>query len=538
MTARSEIPNAARWWQRGVIYEIYVRSFCDSNGDGIGDLPGITSRLDYLRELGIAAFWLTPFYPSPMADGGYDVACYTDVDPRYGTLADFDELVREAHRRELHVILDLVPNHTSDEHPWFLASRSVRTHPQRDWYIWRDPAPGGGPPNNWLSVFGGSAWEWDEASGQYYYHAFDRKQPDLNWRNPAVEAAMLDAMSFWLERGADGFRVDVLWHLIKDARLRDNPPNPGYVHGQPGYQRLLPVYSTDQTQVHGIVSKLRALVDRYADRVLIGEIYLPIEELVRYYGNQRGAHLPLNFQLIAVPWAAAPLAAAIDKYEGSLGERDWPNWVLGNHDQPRVASRIGAEQARVAALLLLSLRGTPTLYYGDELGMYNGSISGAQSRDPQERNEPGQGFGRDPERTPMRWDESPGAGFTRGEPWLPFADPPSANVSAQRADPRSMLSLYRQLLELRQRTPALHSGLYRPLWSHHDNTLGFLRESGAERYLIALNLSGEPRSCVPERLPLQGRLLLSTHLDRAGEALSGRLELRSHEAVIARLGEP
>jgi alpha-glucosidase len=309
------------WWESGVIYQVYPRSFQDSNGDGIGDLAGIETRLDHLAWLGVDALWLSPIFPSPMADFGYDVSDYCDVDPIFGTLADLDRLVAACHERGLKVVLDYVPNHTSSEHPWFVASRSARDDPHRDWYLWADPVPDGGPPNNWLSVFGGSAWTWDEPTGQYYYHGFLAQQPDLNWRNPAVREAMYDVIRFWLERGIDGFRVDVLWHLIKDDRLRDNPPNPDWsANATRSYDSLLPVYSTDRSEVMHIVAEMRAVLDEYRDRLLIGEIYLPVERLVAYYGTdvRLGAHLPFNFQLVLLPWQADTIGAAILGYERAL----------------------------------------------------------------------------------------------------------------------------------------------------------------------------------------------------------------------------
>src|SRR3954462_9027466 len=411
------------WWQTGVIYQIYPRSFQDSNGDGVGDLRGIIRRLPYLAELGVDAIWISPIFVSPMADFGYDIADYTEIDPLFGTLQDFDALAAAAHQLGLKIILDLVPNHTSDWHPWFLESRSSRANPKRDWFLWRDPAPDGGPPNNWLSCFGGSGWQLDPQTGQYYYHAFLPEQPDLNWRNPEVVDAMLGVLRFWLDRGVDGFRVDVLWHLVKDARFPDTPPNPAWKAGMDPYQALAPVHTTDQPEVHGIIRRMRALFDEYRGRGIIGEIYLPVERLVQYYGaDLSGAHLPFNFQLIAAKWDARHIARLIEEYEAALPRGGWPNWVLGNHDQHRIATRVGRAQARVAAMLLLTLRGTPTLYYGDEIGMQDVPIAPSQVQDPFEKNVPGKGLGRDPERTPMRWDASENAGFTTGEPWLPLGD--------------------------------------------------------------------------------------------------------------------
>jgi alpha-glucosidase len=485
-------PETRPWWQTGIVYEIYARSFADSNGDGVGDIKGVAGRLDYLAWLGVDAIWITPIFPSPMVDGGYDVADYTGIHPMFGTLADFDELVAKAHARSIRVILDLVPNHTSDRHPWFQSARRSWTDPQRDWYIWRDPKDGG-PPNNWLSEFGGWAWSFDEATGQYYYHAFAAAQPDLNWRNPSVRRAVYDVMRFWLDRGVDGFRIDVLWHLIKDRQLRDNPANPDYVDGLSSpYQRLRPVFSTDQPEVHEVVAEMRGVLDEYDDRVMIGEIYLPIDRLVDYYGRDgNGAHLPFNFHLIGTTWDAQSVRAVIDDYEGALPDHAWPNWVLGNHDQSRVATRLGEKQAMVAAVLLLTLRGTPTLYYGDELGLQDVSIPESEADDVRELNLPGRGLGRDPYRTPMPWDGSPSAGFTTGTPWLPIGvDNRRRNVSAQRKTPGSMLDLVRGLIELRRREQALQTGSYEPIESP-AGVLAYRRRDRSRGLLVALNLSSQ-----------------------------------------------
>ena len=360
----------APWWQTGVIYQIYPRSFQDSNGDGIGDLAGIVQRLPYLTELGVDAIWLSPIFRSPMADFGYDISDYTDIDPLFGSLEDFDALLAAAHAQGLRVILDLVPNHTSDQHPWFKQSRASTRSSRRDWYIWRDPAENGGPPNNWPSVFDGSAWEYDCATGQYYYHAFLAAQPDLNWRNADVRSAIYEVMRFWLRRGVDGFRVDVIWHLIKDEHFRDNPPNPNFREGDPPHHCVVPLYTADRPEVHDIIAEMRRVTDEFTDRVLIGEIYLPLERLVAYYGRDlSGVHLPFNFSLLSTSWRAPAIARLINEYEAALPSGGWPNWVLGNHDQARIASRVGHDQAKIAAMLLLTLRGTPTIYYGDEIGM-------------------------------------------------------------------------------------------------------------------------------------------------------------------------
>ena len=474
------------WWRRGVIYHVYPRSFADADGDGVGDLRGIASRLDHLTWLGVDAAWLSPIFRSPMKDFGYDITDHTAIEPQFGTLEDFDALVAAAHARGLRVLLDFVPNHTSDEHPWF------REHP--DWYHWADV-----PRNNWISVFGGPAWTRDPERGRFYYHAYLREQPDLDWRNPELREAMLDVLRFWLDRGVDGFRVDALRQVSKDPQLRDNPPNPDYRDGQPEYDRLLPVYSADCGDLEPVRAMAEAIAER--DGVMVGELYLPLERLARYYAA--GVHMPSNMHLISTPWKPRALAALIEEYERVLPDGAWPNWVLGNHDRSRVASRVGAEQARVAAMLLFTLRGTPTLYYGDELGLPDVAIPPERVQDPWEE------AGRDPARTPMQW--SAGGGFTTGEPWLPYGDL-VLNVEAQREDPASMLNLHRALIALRREFVVEP---YETL-AVDDAVLVFRRGE----FVVALNLSGEPG----ERPP--GRVVLSTHGEPAD------LRLRPNEGVV------
>ena len=525
-----------RWWQRGIIYQIYPRSFMDSNGDGIGDLVGIRSKLDYLQWLGVDAIWISPIYPSPMADFGYDVSNYTDIDPIFGTLGDFDALLADAHGHGLKVLLDYVPNHTSDQHPWFLDSRSSRHSAMRDWYIWRDPKPGGAPPNNWLSNFGGGAWEWDEKTGQYYYHAFLKEQPDLNWRNPEVQNAMLGVLRFWLDRGVDGFRVDVMHHIVKDDALRDNPPNPDWRPGMSPYRELLTTYTADLPDVQEIVTRFRKVVEEYDDRMLVGEIYLPVERLMAYYGaSGRGAHLPFNFQLLRLPWNAREIAAAVERYEALLPAYAWPNWVLGNHDKSRIATRVGCAQARVAAMLLLTLRGTPTMYYGDEIGMHDVIIPVEEVQDPFEKNVPGLGLGRDPERTPMQWNGGDHAGFTRGTSWLPIAaDYQTVNVSLAQNQPTSILTLYHRLIELRRALPALSIGDFAPLPAD-DELMAYIRKTAERRLLVVLNLSAKPKCFSMSELQCGGSLLLSTYLDRSQQMLHDKLALRPDEGAIIQL---
>jgi alpha-glucosidase len=525
-----------KWWERGIIYQIYPRSFMDSNDDGVGDLAGIRSRLDYLQWLGVDAIWISPIYPSPMADFGYDISNYTDIDPIFGSLDDFDALLADAHSRGLKVLLDYVPNHTSDRHPWFLEARSSRNSAKRDWYIWRDAKPDGGPPNNWLSNFGGGAWEWDSTTRQYYYHAFLKEQPDLNWRNPEVQDAMLKVLRFWLDRGVDGFRVDVMHLLVKDPEFRDNPRNPDWRQGMSPYRALLTTHTADLPEVQEIVSKFRRVVEEYDERMLVGEIYLPVERLMAYYGaSGKGAHLPFNFQLLQLPWNARKIKAAVERYEALLPSYAWPNWVLGNHDKSRVATRVGQAQARVAAMLLLTLRGTPTMYYGDEIGMHDVPIPADQVQDPFEKNVPGLGLGRDPERTPMQWSSDENAGFTKGNPWLPIAqDYSTVNVAAERARVNSMLTLYQRLIELRRAEPALSVGEFAPLPAS-DDLMAYVRKWNERRLLIVLNFSATAQSFSIVDLQCRGSLLLTTYLDRCREELADKLDLRADEGAIIEL---
>jgi glycosidase len=520
-----------RWWEAGTIYQVYPRSFQDTGNDGVGDIAGVCRRLDYIAELGVDAIWLSPMFPSPMADFGYDVADYCAVDPLFGTLADFDRLLEAAHARGLKLLLDFVPNHTSDQHPWFLDSRSSRASSKRDWYIWRDPASDGGPPNNWTSDFGGSAWEYDAATGQYYYHAFLKAQADLNWRNPQLRQAMMDVMRFWLDRGVDGFRVDVLWHILKAPGFPDNPPNPDYSPSMGEKFRVLQLNSTDQPDIHEIIAQMRAVADSYGaggERVLIGEICLPLTKLVTYYGAQgSGVHLPFNFELIEAPWSARGIADFIAAYEAALPSGAWPNWVLGSHDARRVAGRLGEGQARVAAMLLLTLRGTPTLYQGDEIGIGDVVLAPEEVMDPRELREPGLGLGRDPARTPMAWDSSPNAGFSQAKPWLPLhADWRSRNVEVQSVEPQSMLNLYKRLLVLRRTYGALSVGDYAPVSAQGD-VLAYRRFIGEQEMFVALNLSGARQPC-PD-IPSGFEPILSTLLGALPTDLSA---LRPDEGLL------
>jgi alpha-glucosidase len=523
-------PLKQAWWRCGAIYEIAPISFQDSDGDGRGDLKGLLQRLDYLEWLGIAAVWLTPIYPSPMRDFGYDISDFCAIDPAYGTMADFDVLLENLHARRIRLILDLVPNHTSDQHSWFSASRADRHNTKRDWYIWADAASNGGPPNNWLSRFGGSAWTWEAQRQQYYYHSFLLEQPDLNWRNREVRLAMFDVMRFWLRKGVDGFRVDASAVLIKDDLLRDNPKRPGRLDDVPPPQHFTPTFNDDRKEAMTCLEEMRAVVDEFDGRVLAGEVQGKVDRIGHFYGDDAKPrfHLPLNFALLDSEWDTITLQATIDSYLKALPETAWPDWVIGGHDKHRIASRIGQPQARILAMLLMTLPGTPFLFAGDEIGMERVRIPPEQIVDPFEKLVPGFGLNRDPERSPMRWDSSAHSGFTSGEPWLPMEAPSARNVLSQRNDETSLLQLYRALIALRQKEPALTLGCYRPLRSTND-ILVFERTLDGTTLLIALNMVHEPRKLANDR---QWKLLLSTGLDRQAVDIDGSVFLRADEGVI------
>jgi alpha-glucosidase len=541
-------PANAQWWQTAVIYQIYPRSYKDTSGNGIGDLEGIISKLDFLNDgphqemknrvptsLGVDAIWLSPFFPSPMADFGYDVANYVDIDPLFGDLPGFDLLVSEVHKRGMKIIIDYVPNHSSDRHEWFRESRSRLDNPKRNWYIWRDPKPNGALPNNWGSAFGGPAWTLDEGTGQYYLHQFLKEQPELNWREPAVREAMFDVLRFWLDRSVDGFRMDVVGMLIKESELRDNPTDLNADPDLPAddiYNRQIHAYNQDQDEVHEIIREFRVLLDQYENRCAIGEVWYRLPRWIKYYGDDGdGLHLPFNFRLMDLPWDAEEFRRSVEEMEGALPSFAWPNYVLGSHDAPRLASRIGAHQARTAAMLLLTLRGTPTLYYGDELGMTDGIIPADAIQDPQGRRF-GEARNRDRGRTPMQWDASPQAGFSSVEPWLPIAaNTNTINAATQSEDPSSMLSLYRRLIAYRRRSPALLVGSYRTMNIREEGCYAYLREHSDGSCLIALNFRDQALSLAVPGIE-NGELVLSTHLDRQGPLSLSKLTLRPHEGLI------
>ena len=496
------------WWKHAVIYEIYPRSFQDSNGDGVGDINGITSRLDYLHDLGIGVIWITPMYPSPLIDFGYDVADYTALDPLYGTLADFDHMMAEAKKRNIRVIMDFVPNHTSDQHAWFKESRSSRTNPKRDWYIWRDGKGPGQPPNNWQSWFGHSAWQFDPTTGQYYYHHFYVEQPDLNWRNPEVRKAMYDAMRFWLDRGVAGFRLDAVSRLFEDPNLHDDPILPGKnAYGDPNIQHK---YTDNLPEIHEVLREMRKVVDAYpGNPVLISEADEPnIKELTKMYGAHNDeVQLPMDFQIADVNKLSAPdFRRLLDEVENNLAHGQ-PHYFFSNHDQSRTWDRYGDgvhndQIAKLMAALLLTPRATPLMYYGEEIGMRTTTPTRKEDvQDPIGKIGWPEEKGRDGERTPMQWDNSKNAGFsTADHTWLPIpASAAEYNVSVESKDPNSILSFYKRLLALRESEPALrnmHYGSYVSLDRDDPNVLAFLRKSpgNGDSVLVVLNMSAQERS--------------------------------------------
>jgi alpha-glucosidase len=531
------------WWQDAVFYEIYIRSFQDSNDDGVGDLNGITSRLSYLRDLGVDALWITPFYPSPHVDFGYDVADHENVDPLFGTVADFDRLVDAAHRLGIRIVLDVILNHTSDRHPFFQSSRGSRSSPYRGWYVWRDGGPNGGPPNNWESAFGGSAWTHDAATDQWYYHFFYPQQPDLDWRNPKVEERMFATLDFWLRRGVDGFRLDAVNTLFEDPGLRDNPPLPAPRVTLIGVYTQEFVHTRRLPEVHQVLQRARTFVEhRSSDAVLISEAYVDaVADLVRFYGDDDEMHLPFNFFLAQVPERnATAFRRAVEDVDSACGGR-WPTLVLNNHDIARACDRYGRESdresvAKLLAMMLLTLRGTPFLYYGEEIGMRTEDPAAlADVRDPVGKVFWPRYKGRDGARRPMQWDASRGAGFTRGAPWLSIAHGfESRNVQAQDADPASILNFYRTLLRRRRTSTALRRGRYRTIGSHPD-VFAYSRSDASGHYLIALNMADGPRDAGLDGAAVghaTWSVALSSHHGAGAPLDARRLQLAPFEALM------
>lgn len=540
------------WWQTGVVYQVYPRSFADANGDGLGDLPGIIEHLDHLNgrpdSLGVDALWLSPIYPSPDFDFGYDVADYVGIDPRFGTLGDFERLVAAAHERGIRIVMDLVLNHTSHQHPWFEASRADSDGPYGDWYLWRDPAPGSGRrrrrPNNWRSFFGGPGWTWDPVREQFYFHTFLAEQPDLNWRNPGVRAAILDVVRTWLDRGVDGFRLDVFNSFFKDAALRPNPRR----RGPDAWGRQRHIHDRNQPELAEFLAELRALVDERPGRMTVGEMFdgLPGEAAA----HVEPGHLIFDWAITFVPWDAGSFARAVEARERIFGPDRWPANALSNHDQPRHATRfdvpgsgvggLGDARAKVAAAALLTLRGTPFVYYGEEIAQRDVQVPRELAFDPfVRRAEPGrEPFNRDECRGPMAWTPAePAFGFSSGTPWLPpSTDAAARNVERQSADPESVLSWYRRLLALRRATPALHLGDQQPHEPGDADVFGYMRDAGdGGRAFVALNFADRAADIAAPatRAGTTWRVAVSTHPRPAGDPLADRLTLRPLEAMIA-----
>jgi alpha-glucosidase len=525
----------APWWQQGVLYQIYPRSFADADGDGIGDLRGVRARLDHLAWLGVDGIWLNPTMPSPNDDWGYDVADYCAVHPDLGTLEDLDALVAAAGERGIRVLLDLVPNHTSDRHAWFEDARSGRDSRHRDFYVWADPAPGGGPPNNWLSNFGGSAWTLDESSGQFYLHNFLPSQPDLNWWNPEVRDAFDDVLRFWFARGVAGFRIDVTHAIVKDRDLRDDPAATPEDHPVVRRRGLKAVFSMNRPEVHDVLRRWRSVADEHdPQRILVGETYvLELEELFPFYGQgEDELNLAFNFIFVHTELAAAPMRAVVEATEAGLPQLAWPVWTGSNHDAGRLVRRWAQgdeRRARAALAMLLTLRGTPFLYYGDEIAMSEPDLDPEQARDPVGRRTGDPSRNRDPCRTPMQWTGEDGAGFTRqgARPWLPLGDARACNVADQREDPGSVLRLVRDLIAVRRERADLHSGAYASLPSP-DGVWAYRR---GEATAVALNLADAPAEVDVGT----GAVVLAADRARDGERVAGTLRLGPWEAVIVAL---
>lgn len=514
-----------------VIYQVYLRSFKDSNNDGVGDLAGLTQKLSYIQSLGVNAVWVCLFYPSPMVDFGYDVTDYKNVDPLFGSLADFDLLISEAHKLGLLVITDLVLNHTSDQHPWFIESQSSKTSPKRDWYVWHDGKSDSTSPNNWLSVFGGSAWEYEPQTGQYYLHSFAKQQPDLNWDNDDVREAMKDIMQFWLDRGVDGFRLDSVDWLAKDVSLRDDPNNPAF---QPGldipYDALLHVYSKRQYRLFKHLQDLTTfLATTHPSKFMILEARPHDQPDIAWY-QQYYEHLdsavaaPLNLLLVQKPWEVTAFRDVINNFQSILRFGDVPIYVLGNHDCNRVATRYGVRATAAIATLQLTLPGISVIYYGEEIGMRNSFIEKQNIVDIQGKSDPSGHRSRDPARTPMQWSNEPNAGFSKAKPWLPVNDDYlKINVELEINDPSSLLSIYRWLIGLRHRSPALKQGIYTALDLHHPDLFGFMRSYEQERIAVVVNFSQKDSAPID----LKGQMLFSTHGSSAKAA-----EIQPFEARI------
>jgi len=553
------------WWKEGIFYEIYVRSFADSNNDGIGDLQGLISKLDYLKSLGIDAIWLTPINPSPDVDCGYDITNYTDIDPQYGTMEDFEELIREAHGRNMKVVMDLVLNHTSDRHPWFIESKSSKKSPKRDWHIWREER-NDGPPNNWESIFGGAAWEYDSNTDMYYYHTFFPQQPDLNWRNPEVKRAMFDVARFWLDKGVDGFRLDAITCLLKDEKLTDNEERiftlerlKKMVNGmslslEEGPRLFKNV--SNRPEIHDVLKELRRVIDEYPDRMMVGEIYLPPNGAARYYGDGNELHLVFNFSILEM--GKLDPRRIRNAIRTSEDQKVWFANALSNHDRSRQFTHFGDGKndekiAKITAALNLTLRGSPFLYYGEEIGMEDLLLQDiSQFKDnlgiwfyetclkslkmPVDKAvKAAANITRDRSRSPMQWNAEVNVGFSGAKPWLPVN--PFKNVAAQEVDANSLLSFYKRLINIRKENPALLRGRCILLNEDASDYLSFLRVNEQQACLVVLNMSNDRKVIKLDLIPYGIRSqfaqpIFSTH-ERSGDIGDvTRLEVGPYEVCI------
>lgn len=520
---------AKSWRDINAVYQIYPRSFKDTNDDGVGDLPGIVQKLEYVANtLGTGAVWLSPFYPSPQVDCGYDVSDYCAVDPLFGTMGDFETLLATAHEKDLKVMMDLVPNHTSDQHAWFQESKSSRDNPKRDWYVWRDE------PNNWISISGGSSWTLDEATGQYYLHSFMSAQPDLNWENPDVRAAIKDVMRFWFEKGIDGFRIDAVWALSKNQEFADDPPNESYSGAEGEYGSHVHSSCKNGPKLAEYLKELTSVAEEYADKYILFEFYPDEllgdknEQLKLLHSIAPEISAPFYFEGLHLPWHATRYGEVVNNYLSIIPEKARPSFCFSNHDQPRLVTRFGDDQARLIALLEMTLPGMPVMYYGDELGMESGSIPPERTKDKFEKT--GDMGGRDPERTPMQWDDSVRGGFTEGAPWLPVnQNVIKRNVLSELNDADSWLSLYRQLLALRQE-PVLRDGEFELVEPGSGYVLAYKRSLDSVTYYVACNFAAAMQVIT---LPVAIRnIRVMTHVGAAKILEDGRVSLQGYAAVV------
>jgi len=539
------LKNMKRWQNVNALYQIYPRSFYDASGDGVGDLNGITAKLEYLKggvnSVGVDAIWISPFYPSPMVDFGYDIANYCDVDPIFGTLDDFRNLLSEAHRHDIKVMVDFVPNHTSDKHEWFINSKTAKNSSKRDYYVWRDAKADGSVPNNWLSTFGGSAWQWDQNTQQYYLHSFLKEQPDLNWDNPDVRAAMADVLRFWLDIGVDGFRVDVARYISKDTEYRNDSINMAYgniAEAQDPYHGLLHNHSQYGPRLFDFLHELTQVVDKYDDRIMVFEDYPEenrsiAEQYRAFYDVHPGVGMPFNFQGINCQWDADAFGSFINNFQELLHTGERPLYCFGNHDQPRIVSRFGSKQARLLALLQLTLPGLPVIYNGEELGMENGDITSNEMKDPAEKYTPGIGMGRDPQRTPMQWSAKENAGFSQTKPWLPIGTRyRTLNVENESSNDDSFLTLYRKLLSLRRDDVTLREGDFQLSSKTASQVLTYRRQSSEGIYIVVLNFSADVKEV---DIGSTGEFVMSTHSAFASDISNAHLALKPYEGVLLRV---